>query len=194
MKTSPLRTLAALAPAAVLLMAPAVATDSKTRHSATRTANAPVFIALRNENAMPKTEAEFLAMTWTAGATEMKLSDLAAGKASREEVRELGRSLSRDHRAMNKQIEGVADQIAAPLPSSVDNAATDDVYLRLEKKEGAAFDALFLKEMEASHARGIRRFMTATVIAKEPPVKNFIAENLPVLRQHLALIRSIPRK
>jgi hypothetical protein len=75
----------------------------------------------------------------------------------------------------------------------MDHAVTGDVFRRLERKEGAAFDALYLREMEFSHVRSIRRFMAATVIAKEPPVKEFIAETLPVLHQHLELIRSIPR-
>jgi predicted outer membrane protein len=193
MKTSRFKTVTALAPVAILLAAPAPALEHGSTWSTTQrlaaAAGAPMdlaWIALRDTT--PATEADFLTQAWLTSHADVRLSDLAAAKASRAELRELAGSIARDHRAMNQEIQRVAREIAVVLPPDY-APELEDEFRKIEKKEGHAFDVAWLREMEESHSNSIRRFHSAVVIAKEPPVKDLIAEFLPELRSHLLSLR-----
>jgi len=127
------------------------------------------------------------------GTAEVKMGKLAVEKASDPDVKAFGQQMIDDHTKANDQLASVARQEYMTLPSEL-TAKDEAMYSRLEKLSGAAFDKAYVAGMLKDHEADLKEFEKEMRTGKDPNIKNFAAQTLPVLQDHLERVKSIHSK
>jgi len=123
------------------------------------------------------------------GQAEVELGQLAADKGQSQQVKEFGQKMVQDHTKANDQLKQVASQEGITLPTSLD-AKDKALKDRLEKLSGAQFDKVYMQHMVQDHKKDIADFQKEAQSGKDPAVKNFAQQTLPVLQQHLQMAQT----
>jgi len=129
-------------------------------------------------------DTNFLKRAAAGGLAEVELGQLAVQKASNEQIKQFGKRMIDDHSKANEELKNIAAQEHVTLPSKPDmkDRATRD---QLEKLSGAEFDQAYMSDMLKDHKKDLAEFERASKTAKNPAVKSFAEQTLPVLREHL---------
>lgn len=125
------------------------------------------------------------ANTW-----DIATGSLAAKKASRQDVKDFGLMLSRDHKAVQQQGRDLAKKLGVtPVPVAADFALKkdyDDTIRKLNGLSGAAFDKAFLEHEVAYHKAVIdavtQQFLPAI---KNGELKAFVEKVAPAFDAHM---------
>jgi putative membrane protein len=127
------------------------------------------------------------------GLAEVELGKLASEKASSDEVKKFGQRMVADHSKANDQLKQVASRVGVTLPDKLNpkDQATKD---RLSKLSGEPFDAAYMRDMVKDHTKDLAEFRHESQSAKNDDVKNFAAQTLPTLQDHLQRAKSIAPK
>lgn len=135
-------------------------------------------------------DAHFMKKAAAGGLAEVELGQLAVQKASNEQVKQFGQRMIDDHSKANDQLKSVAAQEHVDLPTHLDakDKATKD---RLEKLSGSQFDQAYMSDMVKDHKKDVAEFAHESKMAKDPAVKSFAQQTLPVLREHLSQAEQI---
>lgn len=142
-------------------------------------------------NAMMKSpDAKFAMKAAQGGMAEVQLGQLAAQKASNPDVKAFGQQMVDDHSKANDQLKSVASQEKMTLPTTM-NAKDQALYTKLQGLSGADFDKTYTKAMVKDHQEDIKEFQKEADKGKDPQIKNFASQTLPILQQHLSKIQSI---
>jgi putative membrane protein len=135
-------------------------------------------------------DARFAMKAAQGGMAEVQLGQLAAQKASNPDVKAFGQQMVDDHGKANDQLKSVASQENMTLPSTLDTK--DQALLtKLQGLSGADFDRAYVKAMVKDHQEDVKEFQREADKGKDPQIKNFASQTLPVLQQHLSKIQSI---
>jgi putative membrane protein len=126
------------------------------------------------------------------GLAEVKLGKLAGEKASRPDVKDFGNMMVEDHTKANEQLKSVAGQKSLTVPDDV-GAKHQALYDRLSKLSGPEFDRAYIKAMVKDHKEDVGDFQKESSSGKDPDIKNFAAQTLPVLQKHLTAIQQIQK-
>ena len=118
------------------------------------------------------------------GLAEVQLGQLAADKASSDEVKKFGQRMVTDHNKANDELKTLAQQKNITLPTEVDakDKATHD---RLAKLSGAAFDRAYMQHMVTDHRLVVNEFKKESTMGKDPDVKAWASKTLPTIEEHL---------
>lgn len=127
------------------------------------------------------------------GIAEVKMGRLAAEKASAPDVKAFGQQMVDDHTKANDQLASVVKQEYMILPSDL-TAKDEAMYNRLAKLSGVAFDKAYVADMLKDHDADVKEFQKEVRRGKDPNIKNFAEQTLPVLQEHLEKIKSIHSK
>ena len=65
---------------------------------------------------------------------------------------------------------------------------------KLTKLSGAEFDREYMETMVDDHKEDIEKFQTQADKGKDPELKKFASENLPILKKHLELAQSTEKQ
>lgn len=127
------------------------------------------------------------------GMAEVELGQLAAQKASSDQVKQFGQRMVDDHSKANDQLKQIATEkgIAVPTKLSSKDAAAK---ARLEKLSGDQFDHAYMRDMVTDHTKDVAEFRTESKTAKDPALKSFASQTLPTLEEHLKQAKSIAPK
>jgi putative membrane protein len=120
------------------------------------------------------------------GMSEVELGRLAVSKATNPAVKAFGQRMIDDHSKANADLQSIAAQAHVTLPSAVD-AKQKKTYDRLSALSGAAFDRAYIDDMVKDHKEDIAAFEKAAAVAGDSPIKQFAADKLPTLRDHLRM-------
>jgi len=120
------------------------------------------------------------------GMAEVELGQLATQKGQSEQVKQFGQKMVDDHTKANDQLKQVASQVGVTLPTGLDakDEATKD---KLSKLSGTQFDKAYMKDMVNDHKVDVAEFQKEAQNGKDPAVKNFAQQTLPVLQEHLQM-------
>lgn len=129
-------------------------------------------------------DARFVKKAAAGGMAEVELGQLAVKNGSSEQVKQFGQRMIDDHSKANNQLKQIAAQEHVNLPSKPDQQDRATME-RLEKLSGAQFDQAYMSEMVTDHKKDVAEFARESKSAKDPAVKNFAQQTLPVLREHL---------
>lgn len=131
-------------------------------------------------------ERMFIQKAASAGTGEVKLAEAATKKGTSEHVKTVAAKLFEDHTKANTELEALAKAkgIALPAPTEKDKKMMEHVL----SKSGAEFDAAFLEHMGKCHEKDIALFEKAAQELKDPEVKAFVQQTLPVLKSHAEMI------
>lgn len=132
----------------------------------------------------------FLTRAAADGSAEVALGQLALQKNSATPTRQLAQHIVDDHTKANEQLVALARQkqiTVAPEPDAAHKQKMD----KLQKLDGDAFDRAYAQAMIKDHQDAIKLFTKASTSAKDADVKQFAAQTLPVLKNHLQMARDL---
>ena len=124
------------------------------------------------------------------GMAEVQLGQLAAEKASSNDVKQFGQQMVDDHGKANDQLKSIAEQKGVTLPTDL-NAKDKAEKNRLAKLSGEQFDRAYMRHMVADHVKDVSEFKKESTSAKDNDVKNFASQTLTVIEGHLDKAKSI---
>jgi putative membrane protein len=143
--------------------------------------------------ALTTSEKEFMSNAARGGMLEVQLGNLAAQKASSNDVKQFGERMATDHGQLGQKLQQLASNLNVTLPQDL-KPEQQAIVSRFEKLTGKAFDRDFMKEMVSDHTKDISEFERAASQATNPDIKQFASEALPTLREHLKMAREIAGK
>ncbi|MCU1297412.1 MAG: outer membrane protein, partial [Acidobacteriaceae bacterium] len=114
------------------------------------------------------------------GMAEVELGKLAAEKGSSEEVKKFGQRMVEDHSKANDQLKQVASSKGVEVPADL-NAKDKATKARLSKLSGEQFDKAYMSDMVKDHQQDVAEFRKESKMAKDPEVKSFASQTLPVI-------------
>ncbi len=142
--------------------------------------------------AVQKREADFAVEAANGSMIEIQLGALAKTKAVNERVKNFAAMIVNDHMKMNQELKRIATAKNITLPQALSNEAKNDID-RLNKKDRTDFDRAYIQMMVNDHRKDVNAFEKAAEDCKDPALKSYITENLPMLRKHLDSARAIDK-
>jgi putative membrane protein len=139
---------------------------------------------------MKSADVKFADKAAQGGMAEVELGQLAAQKASNADVKAFGQQMVDDHSKANDQLKAVASKENITLPNTVDSK-DEGLYKKLQGLSGPDFDKTYVKAMVKDHQEDVKEFQKEADKGKDPQIKNFASQTLPILQQHLSKIQSI---
>ena len=137
----------------------------------------------------PDTTAKhFLTVASIGNLQEVSAGQLAIQKGKRTDVRSFGQMLVKDHSEAEEKLKQLATSKKIDLTSAASGEIKPDLNLNTA---GDKFDELFVHAMLAGHRSTVEMFENYATIGKDPDVRNFAIQLLPVLKKHLAQITAI---
>lgn len=139
---------------------------------------------------MNSADATFAMKAAQGGMAEVQMGQLAAQKASSPDVKAFGQQMADDHSKANDNLKSVAQAENMTLPTSL-NGKDSAEYTKLQGLSGTDFDREYVRDMVKDHEMDVRAFQKEANSGKDPQIKNFAQQTLPVLQEHLSKIKSI---
>lgn len=138
------------------------------------------------------TARHFMIMASIGNLQEIRSGQLAAQKAVRPDVKSFGKMMVSDHSDAEQKLIQLAKAKGYQLPEAATAMPVFD--LNLEKASGDDFDRLYIHNMLPSHKSTVSMFENYATNGKDPEVKAFAQQTLPILKQHLETIKTINEK
>jgi putative membrane protein len=127
----------------------------------------------------------FMETAARSGNAEIEIGNLAARKATLEEVRNLAARIVEDHSRLAGELRQLAALKGVRLPQGM--PASQAVGLaKLRDLTGARFDVEYTRRMVNAHEKDVRVFRKQARSGTDPDVVGFASNALPVLNDHLA--------
>jgi putative membrane protein len=120
------------------------------------------------------------------GAMEVSLGQLAAQQGTNQSVRAFGERMVQDHQKANQELSQLASQKGATIPDTMDKKA-DEMAAKLRELSGTEFDKAYIKYMISDHKADIKEFQNEAAKADDADLKNWAAQTLPTLQEHLRM-------
>jgi len=121
---------------------------------------------------------------------EVDLGKLAQQNAESSEVKAFGERMITDHTKADDELKQVAAQQQVNLPPGLDSKF-EVTRARLAKLHGHAFDEAYMRDMVTDHKKDVAEFKRESDTLKDPAVKKWAEETLPVLESHLQLAEKV---
>jgi len=144
-------------------------------------------MAQQSENRIKQpADRTFVTKAAQGGLAEVELGNLAAQKASSDEVKRFGQHMVDDHTKANDELKSIAAAKGETVPGSID---AKDMALKnhLSSLTGAAFDKAYMEDMVKDHKADVAEFQKEADHGTDPEVKAFAQKTLPTLQQHLQM-------
>jgi putative membrane protein len=145
-----------------------------------------------NETAAPvdQESSDFAVKAASGGAMEVELGNAAQQKAGNQRVKDFGSMMVRDHSKANEELKTLASNKNIVLPGALGEDHQKHVD-ELNKRSGADFDKEYIDMMVKDHQEDISEFEKAASSLKDPDLKSFAANTLPVLKAHLDSAKAV---
>ena len=145
------------------------------------------------------TDPQIAAIVVAANSIDAELGDLAVARGSSAEIREFGKTMSRDHRAVNAQAAALVQRLGVePEESDISRSLRSDAdafRAELERKTGAEFDRSYIEHEVAFHQAVIDAVDEVLLPnARNAELKQTIANVRPALVAHLEHARQLAAK
>lgn len=163
---------------AALCASPALAQN---HHAAAATATAPL------------TDQQFVDLAAQTDMLEAHIGQLAADHASRQDVKDYAQMLVTDHTADYQQLGAIAAKDNLTIPKGLDDEHWK-LAASLEKQNGAAFDAGFIRAMIDGHTKAIGIYTQEGSNAQNADVKSYASAATPTLQKHLDGAKDLQKK
>lgn len=135
----------------------------------------------------------FMAMVSQGGMYEVTASKVAAEKAARQDITDIGSTEVHDHQLVGAKLRGIASSAGVNLPTAL-NADFSGRVERLRSMSGKAFDNYYLQEMDAIHQADGAAFAKEAEGGTNPDLRAFAAETVLIVKRHLGSIHALPLK
>ncbi|SSW65052.1 DUF4142 domain-containing protein [Achromobacter agilis] len=154
---------------------------------------APAAPPMASEAKLDSADRDFVENAAQAGNMEIAGSKLALEKARDPDVKAFAQKIIDDHGKAGQQLASLAKSkgYEAPTePSLVQQAKLKALGLRDD-----SFDKAYIDEIGVSaHQDAVKLFQEASNDVKDPDVKQFAIQTLPVLQQHLEMAQGLQQR
>jgi putative membrane protein len=135
----------------------------------------------------------FLRKATEGGLAEVQLGQLAAQKASNDDIKSFGQKMVADHTAINEKMKPIADAMGVMLPhrlNKMDQAELD----KLSLLSGKDFDTEYLSNMVKDHHKDLHEFREEAANTTDPALKDTVTEAAQVIKQHSVMADKLARE
>jgi len=136
--------------------------------------------------ALSEANAVFVDAAGTLGLEEVRFAQLAETKAADPAVRRFATKMLADHTTVGEQLATLAQSKGITLPSDMD-AGHETLYRQLQSMSGPAFDRAYVNGQMQDVTMVIEAFQTEADSGKDPQVRSFAQQYLPMMQQHLQM-------
>ena len=140
-----------------------------------------------------KDDSDFVKAAASGGMIEVQLGKTAQQKATSSHVKEFGRRMQTDHSKANDQLKKVAAKKNVKLPTELEGKQKSTMD-KLTKLKGDEFDREYMNTMVDDHKEDIEKFEQEADKGKDPDLKKFAKDHLPILKKHLALAQQTQKQ
>jgi putative membrane protein len=131
-------------------------------------------------------ERKFVEEAAKGGMSEVELGQFAQEHASNPQVKQFAQKMVQDHSKANEELRSLAQAKGVTVPSGPKHTENHEMS-KLAKLQGDAFDREYMDHMVKDHEKDVKEFQKEADKAKDADVKNFAANTLPTLQEHLRL-------
>jgi putative membrane protein len=142
------------------------------------------------ETAVSMADTNFILAAAQGGMTEVKLGELAATNGMRDDVKEFGQMMVKDHTAINDDLKALAAQKGVTLPDSLD-AKHQGMVDKMAALTGSEFDDAYIKGMIKAHQKDARAFKAESAATQDADIKSFLDKSIPVVEAHLQHVKAL---
>src|ERR1035437_5646390 len=126
---------------------------------------------------------EFMLASAQGGMTEVKLGELASKNGKRDDVKEFGQMMVKDHKAINGDLKALAAKKGVTLPDSLD-AKHQGMVDKMAALTGSAFDDAYVAAMIKGHKKDAKAFKAESTATQDADIKSFLDKSIPVVESH----------
>lgn len=126
------------------------------------------------------------------GMAEVQMGQLAAQKASSDDVKQFGQKMVQDHTQMTDQIKQVAQQLGVSEPKGLSKKDKAEIA-KLNSLSGPEFDKAYIAAMVKDHKKDLSDFRAEAQNTQDPTVKQAAQQGAQVIDQHLQMIEQIAK-
>jgi putative membrane protein len=137
-------------------------------------------------------DTNFILAAAQGGMTEVKLGELAATSGMRDDVKEFGRMMVKDHTAINDDLKALAAQKGVTLPDSLD-ATHQAMVDKLTALNGSKFDDAYIAAMIKAHQKDAKAFKAEAAATQDADIKSFLDKSIPVVEAHLQHVKAMKK-
>jgi putative membrane protein len=136
-----------------------------------------------------KADQRFVKQAALGGMAEVAAGQIAAQKGDNDQVKQFGQKMVDDHTKANDQLKQIATSQSLPIPDSDPKA--DKETSKLDGLSGAKFDKAYARMQLKDHEATIKLFEKEANSGKDPQLKQFAADTLPILQGHLQMAQQM---
>ena len=136
------------------------------------TANQPPMAS--SATTLSDSDKEFINKAAEGGLAEVTLGQLAASKATSNDVKDFGNRMVNDHGKAGDELKALASQKGLTLPGTP-SADEQKAQKDLSSKSGAAFDKAYMSNMVKDHEKDAKEFDKASKSVADPDLELTVA-------------------
>ena len=144
------------------------------------------------ETPISMVDTNFILAAAQGGMAEVKLGELAATNGMRDDVKEFGQMMVKDHTAINNDLKALAAQKGVTLPDSL-NAKHQAMADKMAALTGSEFDDAYIKGMVKAHQKDAKAFKAESAATQDADIKSFLDKSIPVVEAHLQHVTAMTK-
>jgi putative membrane protein len=144
------------------------------------------------ETTLSMADQDFILAAAQGGMTEVKLGELASTNGMRDDVKEFGQMMVKDHTAINDDLKALAAQKGVTLPDSLD-AKHQGMVDKMAVLTGSEFDDAYIKGMIKAHQKDAKAFKAEAAATQDADIKSFLDKSIPIVEAHLEHIKAMKK-
>jgi putative membrane protein len=137
-------------------------------------------------------DTNFILAAAQGGLVEVKLGELAVTNGLRDDVKEFGRMMVKDHTAINNDLKALAAQKGVTLPDSL-NAEHQAMLDKMAALTGSGFDDAYIKGMIEAHQNDAKAFKAEFTATHDADIERFLDQSIPVVEMHLKHVTAMQK-
>jgi len=138
----------------------------------------------------PFNDTVFVQKAASACMAEVQLGKIAEQRGVNAAVKKYGERIASDHAKGNESLTKAAQSAGIEAPQKMDEHCQAEVD-KFKNYKGTDFDRDFIKDAVTDHEKVIALLTQATKEAKNPAIKEWATQALPVLQAHLEIAKKI---
>jgi putative membrane protein len=133
---------------------------------------------------------QFIQEAAVMGMAEVEMSRTAMTKIKDQKVKDFAQKMIDDHTRMNQELETLAGQLGAKMPTEMPEAITQKKE-EMQKLSGKKLEQKYVEIMVDDHDKAVELFRDQSERQEDPELQRFASTNLPILEQHLEHAKAV---
>src|ERR1700722_7467919 len=135
----------------------------------------------------------FLRKAAEGGIAEVKFGQLAAQKASSDDVKAFGQKMVDDHTMLNNEMAPIADSMGVRTPKGLNKEAQAE-YDKLNGLSCSDFDTEYLTVMVKDHHKDLHEFREEAASTTDATLRAAVEKGQSVIREHTMMVDKLAQR